>query len=294
MAGRVATDRSTRDGETGGPASETNMKKIPFYKIQGNGNDFILIDNRRGILKGKGLSGLAKTVCHRNRSVGADGLIVIVPSKKADFKWRFFNADGSEAEMCGNGSRCAARFAVLRKIAPKKMSFETMAGIIHAEVKKGTVRVQMTGAGGLRQNIAVSVAGGTRTGHFINTGVPHLVYLSDHLDGEDVQAVGSATRWHELFKPAGTNVNFVHIDGPHKLRIRTYERGVEGETLACGTGAVAAALIAASLGRAASPVTVTTRGGDRLIVAFTREGEEFIDLYLEGEATVVCEGTLYL
>jgi diaminopimelate epimerase len=195
--------------------------------------------------------------------------------------------------MCGNGSRCAARFAVLRKIAPKKMSFETMAGIIHAEVKKGTVRVQMTGAGGLRQNIAVPVAGGTRTGHFINTGVPHLVYFSDHLDGEDVQAVGSATRWHELFKPAGTNVNFVQIDGQHKLRIRTYERGVEGETLACGTGAVAAALIAASLRRAASPVTVTTRGGDRLVATFTREGEEFIDLYLEGEATVVCEGTLY-
>lgn len=269
------------------------MKKIPFHKIQGNGNDFILIDNRRGILKGRNLSGLAKAVCHRNRSVGADGLIVIVPSKRADFKWRFFNADGSEAEMCGNGSRCAARFAVLKKIAPKKMSFETLAGIINAEVKKGTVRVQLTGASSLRQNITVPVAGGTRTGHFIDTGVPHLVYLSDHLDGEDVQAVGSATRRHGLFKPAGTNVNFVQIDGPRKLRIRTYERGVEGETLACGTGAVAAVLIAASLGKAASPVTVTTRGGDRLVVSFTRDGDEFTDLYLEGEATVVCEGSLY-
>jgi len=270
-----------------------SMKKIPFFKIQGNGNDFILIDNRRGVLKGKGLSGLAKEVCHRNRSVGADGLIVIVSSKKADFKWRFFNADGSEAEMCGNGSRCAARFALLKKIAPKKMSFETLAGIIHAEVKNGTVRVELAGAGGLRQNIAILVAGGTRTGHFINTGVPHLVYLSDHLDGEDVQAVGSATRRHGLFKPAGTNVNFVQIDGPHKLRIRTYERGVEGETLACGTGAVAAALIAASLGKAKSPVAVTTRGGDKLIVSFLRDGDEFHDLYLEGEARVVCEGSLY-
>jgi len=269
------------------------MTKIPFHKIQGNGNDFILIDNRRNILKGRGLSALAKQVCHRNRSVGADGLIVIVPSKKADFKWRFFNADGSEAEMCGNGSRCAARFAVLKKIAPKKMSFETLAGIIQAEVKKNTVRVQLPGAGGLRQNIAVPVAGGTRTGHFINTGVPHLVYLSDHLDGEDVRAVGSATRWHELFKPAGTNVNFVQIDGPHRLRIRTYERGVEGETLACGTGAVAAALIAASLGKAASPVTLTTHGGDRLVVSFRRDGEDFTDLSLEGEAAVVCEGTVY-
>ena len=270
------------------------MKKIPFHKIHGNGNDFILIDDRRGVLKGKSLSGVAKKVCHRNRSVGADGLIVIVPSKKADFKWRFFNADGSEAEMCGNGSRCAARFAVLKKIAPKKMSFETLAGIIRAEVKKGTVQVQLTGASNLRQNLAVPVAGGTRTGHFINTGVPHLIYLSDRLDGEDVQAVGSATRRHQLFKPAGTNVNFVQIDGPHKLRIRTYERGVEGETLACGPGAVAAALIAASLGKATSPVAVTTRGGDKLIVMFRRDGEGFSDLHLEGEATVVCDGTLYL
>jgi len=270
------------------------MKKIPFHKIHGNGNDFILIDDRRGILKGKGLSGLAKQVCHRHRSVGADGLIVIVPSKKADFKWRFFNSDGSEAEMCGNGSRCAARFASIKKIAPKNMAFETLAGIIHAEVKKETVRVQLTGAADLRLNIAVSVAGGTRTGHFINTGVPHLVYLSDHLEGEDVQAVGKATRYHEIFQPAGTNANFIQIDGTHRLRIRTYERGVEGETLACGTGAVAAALIAAVLGKASSPVTVTTRGGDKLIVSFEQDGESFADLHLEGAAEVVCEGTLYL
>jgi diaminopimelate epimerase len=270
------------------------MKKVPFHKIHGNGNDFILIDDRRGILKGMGLSSLAKKVCHRNRSVGADGLIVIVPSKKADFKWRFFNADGSEAEMCGNGSRCAARFAVLKKIAPKKMAFETLAGIIHAEVKKDTVKVQLTGASGLRQNIRVPVAGGIRTGHFVNTGVPHLVYLSDHLDREDVQAVGSASRWHEIFKPAGTNVNFIQIDGPHKLRIRTYERGVEGETLACGTGSVAAALVASVIGAVRSPVTVLTRGGDRLDVSFRRDGEGFADLHLEGEAVVVCEGTLFL
>ncbi len=196
--------------------------------------------------------------------------------------------------MCGNGSRCAARFAVLKTIAPKKMVFETLAGIIHAEVKKDTVRVQLTGANDLRLNIAVPLPGGTRTGHFMNTGVPHLVYLSDHIAGEDVQAVGKATRYHALFEPAGTNVNFIQIDGPRRLRIRTYERGVEGETLACGTGAVAAALIAASLGKAASPVTVTTRGGDKLVVTFHQDGEHFTDLHLEGEAQVACEGTLYL
>ena len=270
------------------------MKKIPFHKIHGNGNDFILIDNRRGILKGMNLGALATQVCHRNRSVGADGLIVIVPSKKADFKWRFFNSDGSEAEMCGNGARCAARFAHLKRIAPKKMSFETLAGIIHAEIKKDTVQVQLAGAAGLRMNIAVPLDTGMRRGHFINTGVPHLVYLSRDLDQEDIERIGRTTRRHELFKPAGTNVNFIQIDGPHRVRIRTYERGVEGETLACGTGAVAGALIAAALGQATSPVTVTTRGGDKLIVSFMREGDQFISLQLEGEAVVACEGFVYV
>jgi diaminopimelate epimerase len=265
--------------------------------MHGNGNDFILIDNRRNILKGRNLSVLAKQVCHRNRSVGADGLIVIVPpasKRAANFKWRFFNSDGSEAEMCGNGSRCAARFAQIKKIAPRKMAFETLAGIIHAEVKKDTVKVQLTGASSMRLNLSIPVASGTRTGHFINTGVPHLIYLSDHIEGEDVPAIGSATRWHELFKPAGTNVNFIQIDGPHKLRIRTYERGVEGETLACGTGAVAAALIASALGKVSSPVSVITKGGDELIVSFKRAGEMLTDLHLEGEVVVVCEGNLHI
>jgi diaminopimelate epimerase len=273
------------------------MKSISFHKIHGNGNDFILIDNRRNVLKGRKLSALAMQVCHRNRSVGADGLIVIVPPadrKRAHFKWRFFNSDGSEAEMCGNGARCAARFAVLRKIAPPRMAFETLAGLIHAEVKKETVKVQLVEATGQRMNIPVALDFGTRIGHFINTGVPHVVYLSNNLETEEVQSIGSKTRWHAIFRPAGTNVNFIQLDGPHRLRIRTYERGVEGETMACGTGAVAAALIAAALDLASSPVTVLTRGGDRLVVSFRREGDAFVDLHLEGAATVVCEGTLYL
>ncbi len=270
------------------------MRKIPFYKIQGNGNDFILIDNRRGVLKGTALNRLAQQVCHRSRSVGADGLIVIVLSKKADFKWRFFNSDGSEAEMCGNGSRCAARFASLKGIAPKRMTFETRAGLIHAEVRKDTVRVQLPGASGLRMDIAVPLENTIRTGHFINTGVPHLIFFSDRLDAEDVEGAGRRARYHDLFQPAGTNVNFIDVIGPHRLRIRTYERGVEGETLACGTGAVAAALIAAALGKTSSPVTVATRGGDRLVVSFRQEDGQFADLHLEGEAEVVCEGSLYL
>lgn len=270
------------------------MKKLPFFKMQGSGNDFILIDNRRGALKGMNLKDLAVTVCRRHYSVGADGLIVIVPSKKADFKWRFFNADGSEAEMCGNGSRCAARFAFLKKIAKKDMTFETLAGIIQAQVKKDTVRVQLPGASGLRMNIAVPLDSGLRMGHFINTGVPHLVYLSKDLENEDVDRIGRTTRYHELFKPAGTNVNFVQIQGRHRIRIRTYERGVEGETLACGTGSVAAALVAGALGAAASPVEILPRSNEKLTVSFDRTAEGFSGIHLEGQAQVICEGTVHV
>jgi diaminopimelate epimerase len=269
-------------------------KKIPFYKMQGSGNDFILIDNHRGVLKGKNLKDVALAVCNRHYSVGADGLIVIVPSRKADFKWRFFNADGSEAEMCGNGSRCAARFAYLKKIAAKNMTFETLAGPISAQVKNDRVTVQLTDAFGLRMNIAIPLEGGLRMGHFINTGVPHLVYLTKNIDDEDVERIGRATRYHEIFKPAGANVNFIQINGPHKLRIRTYERGVEGETLACGTGSVAAALIAGSIGAVSSPVEVTTRSGEKLTVSYERNAAGFGHIRLDGEAQVICEGNLLL
>jgi diaminopimelate epimerase len=273
------------------------MKKVPFYKMQGSGNDFILIDNRRNVLKGRNLIGLARTVCDRHFSVGADGLIVIVPpssKKAADFKWRFYNADGSEAEMCGNGSRCAARFAVLRKIALNKMAFETLAGIIHADVKGERVKVQLPEATGLRLNISVPLDNRTRSGHFINTGVPHVVYLSEDLDSVDVQAFGRATRYHELFRPAGTNVNFVEVAGPRRLRIRTYERGVEGETLACGTGAVAAALISSALGKVKPPVEVVPRSGEKLVISFEQGEGTFGRIFLDGEAKVICEGNLFL
>jgi diaminopimelate epimerase len=269
-------------------------KKIPFLKMQGSGNDFILIDNRKGILKGKNLKNVAVTVCNRHYSVGADGLIVIVPSRTADFKWQFFNADGSEAEMCGNGSRCAARFAYIKKIAAKNMTFDTIAGTVYAEVKNERVTVQFPNAFGLRMNIAIPLDGGLRMGHFINTGVPHLVYFSKDIENEDVERIGRATRYHEIFKPGGTNVNFIQIMGPRKLRIRTYERGVEGETLACGTGSVAAALIAGSIGAVFSPVEITTKSGEKLTVSYERNAAGFGDIRLDGEAQVICEGSLFL
>ncbi len=262
--------------------------------MQGSGNDFILIDNRRQILKGRDLKGVAGAVCDRHYSVGADGLIVIVRSRTADFKWRFFNADGSEAEMCGNGSRCAARFAYIKKIAKKAMSFETLAGLIHAEIRKSGVRVQLTGAGDIRMNVTVPLENEARVGHFINTGVPHLVYFSDSVEAEDVKETGRKTRYSDLFKPRGANVNFVQVVGPRILKVRTYERGVEGETMACGTGSVAAALIAGKLDLVSSPVTVMTRSGEKLVVSFERTGDGFVNLRLEGAAEVICEGMLYI
>lgn len=280
-----------------GTLSDNLMRKIPFHKMQGSGNDFILIDNRRGVLKGMDLAGLAKKVCDRHFSVGADGLIVIVPPtsrRTAHFKWRFYNADGSEAEMCGNGSRCAARFAYIKKIAPRKMSFETLAGLIRAEVKSDRVKVQLTPPKEPRLHISIPLSTGVRIGHFINTGVPHIVYFTESLDTEDVKWIGRETRYHDLFRPAGTNVNFVQVVGPKTLKVRTYERGVEDETLACGTGAVASAIITVMLGKVAQPVTVLPKSSERLEVTLEKKGEYVNNVYLEGEAGHICEGRLFL
>ena len=180
------------------------------------------------------------------------------------------------------------------RLASMIVAFETLAGTIHAQVKNDRVNVQLNGASGQRMNIVVPLESGLRMGHFINTGVPHLVYLSKDIENEDVERIGRTTRYHELFKPAGTNVNFIQIQGPHMLRVRTYERGVEAETLACGTGSVAAALIAGAIGAVSSPVEVMTWGGEKLTVSFERTAEGFGDIRLEGEARVICEGKLFL
>ncbi len=260
--------------------------------MQAEGNDFIIIDNRRDKIKKRGIEDFVRKVCKRRFSVGADGLIFIVPSRKADFKWHYYNPDGSEVEMCGNGSRCAARFAYLNKIAPAKLSFETIAGIIKAKIKGSRVKVELTKPHSLRLGFKIPINGKKYDVNFLNTGVPHVVYFSDDLDKLDVIGIGRKTRYHELFGPSGTNVNFVKILGPHSLSIRTYERGVEDETLACGTGSVAASLIAGSLGKVKSPVFVKTIGGKTLKVYFRWNGREFSDVFLEGEARFVYTGEL--
>lgn len=271
---------------------------LPFMKMTGSGNDFILVDNRDGIIKPGEGSIFAKRVCRRKLSVGADGLILIERDDEVDFSWRFYNSDGSEAEMCGNGARCAARFAVLKGIVKSGfMTFRTLAGLIRAEVMGERVRVQIPRVHGLKLNIDLSL-GGDRVArvHFVNSGVPHVVWIvdsKDQLEKMDVLGLGRTIRFHEKFSPAGTNANFVWVEGKQEVAIRTYERGVEDETLACGTGSIAAAAITTALGLTSPPVSVRTRGGEVLRVFFEYGGGEFKNVFLEGPALVVYEGKLW-
>jgi diaminopimelate epimerase len=277
------------------------MKKIPFLKMSGSGNDFILIDNRNSMMDKTQLKGFISKVCRRAISVGADGLILIenpdeedVQKGLAHFKWHYYNADGGEAEMCGNGSRCAARFAYLKGIAPKIMAFRTLVGIIKAEmISDCQVKVQMSDPKDLRLNFPIDIDGETRKVHFVNSGVPHVVHFLDRIDSIDVFNLGRKTRYHQEFQPAGTNADFAEVLNRHTLKLRTYERGIENETLACGTGAVATALIASELGMAASPVEVQVRSGEILKIYFEKRGDQFIQVFMQGEVRVVYEGEMW-
>lgn len=265
---------------------------IEFTKMSGTGNDFILIDHRTPFLRREEMPAFARAVCERRFSVGADGLIFIEHSETADFRWQFLNADGSWAEMCGNGARCAARFAHDHGIAPARMRFETVAGLIEAEVTGQSVKLKMTAPTGLRLHEKLSVNGQERVVHSLNTGVPHAVLFMEDIQQAPVLDLGRLIRFHEHFQPAGTNVNFVQQAG-NSLIVRTYERGVEGETLACGTGAVAAAIIAGLLGQMQPPVAVTTSGGEQLTIHYTLAGQEISGVYLEGPANFIYEGRLH-
>jgi len=265
-----------------------------FFKMSGSGNDFIVVDNRDGELASiKNMPAFVQAVCRRKVSVGADGVILVESSERADFRWRFFNADGSEVEMCGNGGRCVARFAFLQGIAGERMSFETVAGIIDAEVRGDVVKLRLTEPSALQAGRPVPVQGETLTVDSLNTGVPHVVTFVDDLDRFDVCRYGRELRYAEAFAPAGTNANFVTVTGPHSLSVRTYERGVEDETLACGTGSVASALAAAARGAVVSPVEVTVRSGEILTIHFEKIDGAFRNVYLEGRVRVVYEGLLW-
>ncbi len=266
---------------------------LPFVKMSGAGNDFILIDHRKPVIARDDMPEFARLVCRRRFSVGADGLILIENSDQADFKWRFFNGDGSEAEMCGNGARCAARFAYMHGIAPARMRFMTLAGIIEASVADVNVSIRMTAPQQVKLDGKLRLDSETIALHSMDTGVPHVVIFVDDLELVDVGALGGRIRHHPDFMPAGTNVNFVQRLADGTLKMRTYERGVEGETLACGTGATATALVAALVGRASSPVEIITAGGDRLVIIFDLAADKTAhNVFLKGPAYVIYKGEL--
>lgn len=267
-------------------------KEINFIKMAGAGNDFIVADNRDVKIAARSLA--AKKWCDRKNSIGGDGLLLLEKSKKAAFRMRIINPDGSEAEMCGNGIRCIAKVAHDAGITGKKFSIETIAGIIDAEIKGSIVKARMIDPKDLKLNFNILLADKALALNFVNTGVPHTVCFVKSLKEIDVEHTGQAIRTHEYFKPRGTNANFVQAQGGNAIEIRTYERGVEGETLSCGTGSTAGALVAAATLQMKSPVSVKTKSGETLKVYFSKEDSRFYDVYLEGPVKKCFQGRVML
>jgi diaminopimelate epimerase len=263
---------------------------LEFTKMNGAGNDFILLDNRAGTIRLT--TEQIIRLCDRHRGIGADGIMLLVPARggKADWAWDFYNSDGSVAEMCGNGARCFGRFVQKVTGANRALTFETVAGIITATFNGDRVTVNLTKPKDLRLNETVLLATGPATIHSLNTGVPHAVLFVPDADKAMVMQLGSEIRRHAHFAPRGTNVNFVQVLGPNHIRVRTFERGVEGETLACGTGVSASAMIAARVHKFTSPVKVQVQGGDTLEVSFKDSGAEFDDVRLTGPADFAFTG----
>ena len=264
---------------------------LNFTKMNGAGNDFVLIDNRDGRihLDARDVAHL----CDRHSGIGADGVLVVEPARdKSDFRMRYYNSDGGEAEMCGNGARCFARF-VNRLAGPRDgVRIETLAGDITARFIGDRVEIGMSEPHSLRLKQTVEALETKFTVHSVNTGVPHAVILVDDLENTDVARIGEAVRHHPHFAPKGTNVNFIHALDARSLAVRTYERGVEAETLACGTGVVASALIFHELTAAPAPVSVRVRGGDSLEVRFDKSSGGYRDVKLSGPADFVFDGVI--
>ncbi|MFN3813929.1 MAG: diaminopimelate epimerase [Aquificaceae bacterium] len=271
-----------------------------FVKLHGSGNDFVVFDNRRGEVEefikalGIGMKEFVVKVCSQHTGVGADGLILIEnpDDPQNDFKWQFFNSDGSVAGMCGNGSRCAVRFAYENGITGEDVRFEALVGVVKARVlEKGKrVKVLLTQSHGYR-NITVWMNDEKLDGSFINTGVPHFVVLVEDIENFDVVRYGRNIRFHEEFKPYGTNATFVKVTSGKSISIRTYERGVESETLSCGTGAAAAAIVSYKNRLVKDkPIDVVTKGGDVLKIDFD---DELKEVFLEGSVCKVFDGFLH-
>ncbi|MDB4500607.1 diaminopimelate epimerase [Akkermansiaceae bacterium] len=266
---------------------------LNFTKMNGAGNDFVVIDNLD--LSWSLTKDQIARLCDRHRGVGADGLLAVEPAEQgADVKFRYYNADGGEAEMCGNGARCFGRY-VSRLLGGDRaeLTFETIAGTLRAEMVGEEVSIEMSEPFGLELNSPVEIDSLGAPVHHLNTGVPHAVAFVDDVEKTDIIKNGAALRYHDHFQPNGTNANFAQALTPDHLSVRTYERGVEGETLACGTGITACALLHNLLTGAPSPIKITVRGGDDLIIAFEPlENQGFAKVTMTGPADFVFNGQI--
>ncbi|MDO5450760.1 MAG: diaminopimelate epimerase [Akkermansia sp.] len=267
---------------------------LEFYKMTGAGNDFVMVDNRdlsyTPILTHDNIA----DICNRRFGVGADGLIAVEPAQgKGDVRMRYYNSDGGEAEMCGNGARCFTAFVdFLTDGNMREVNFETMAGIVKGVVNDDdSVTIQLTTPKDLKLNVLPADDTVPAPVHFLNTGVPHAVAYLDSVKDIDIRKMGAYLRYHQAFAPAGTNANFAEVLAPQHLKLRTYERGVEDETLACGTGMTATALLHAVLTGAPSPISLDVAGGDTLSVGFERTADNvFSNVTLTGPALIVFHG----
>ncbi|MFQ6618031.1 MAG: diaminopimelate epimerase [Fidelibacterota bacterium] len=259
------------------------MEKLKFIKIEATGNDFILFDNRDGFLQeDKGV--LFRRICERRRGVGADGVILVEDHPAANFSLKFFNPDGNRTSMCGNGSRCAAYFAKMLGIFGGGGIFSADDGDHYAQVIDDLVKISLNVLPEIEE-----IRVGDEICWRVHTGVPHLIVLVDSADSTDVARQGRYLRFNPLFKPEGVNVNFVEILSENLVKLRTYERGVEAETLSCGTGSTAAAFFGREIKSMGNPITVRTRGGD-LKISWNREGK----IFLSGPVRVVYEGVIFV
>lgn len=223
--------------------------------MSGTGNDFVMIDSRKHHLPDEEASAMAITLCRRREGIGADGLILLEKSAAADVRMRYLNADGSEVEMCGNGARCTAYLAH-RLGAPDRLTIETGAGVLNAAVNGETVSVEMPETNAQTTPYNIEINGKAIELYAAASGVPHQIMIVDNLDAVDVIKIGRAIRYHPRYAPQGTNADFVQVIDSHTIAIRTYERGIESETLACGTGATASALLTTLEGLTDFPVSV--------------------------------------
>ncbi|MFA5004819.1 MAG: diaminopimelate epimerase [Candidatus Omnitrophota bacterium] len=260
------------------------MKKLEFTKMVATGNDFVVISGSR-----PRLARLARSICDRRFGIGADGLLVLDRSRKADARMRIFNADGSEAEMCGNGARCAAYY-----LNKKELTLDTKAGVLTAFVNGNNVKLQLSCSGKIRAGIKLDICGRKVMVDFINTGVPHAVIFVQGLEDMDIDRLGRMVRYHKVFAPSGANADFVEVVNANTIKVRTYERGVEAETLACGTGSTASALVFAFKSSAAGPVKVITRSKEILTISFKNVSDRFKDIWLEGRAKIVYKGVYHV